>query len=58
MLAFLQNVKDKEDPAKGLARCASMCVRLASGQYDGLTGRYLTPDDDFDALLRQAQTTS
>jgi hypothetical protein len=51
MLAFLQNVKDKEDPAIGFARCASMCVRLASGRYDGLTGRYLTPDDDFDALL-------
>jgi len=55
MLEVLKKIKDTEDPAKGLARCASMCVRLASGRYDGLTGRYLTPDDDFDALLRQAQ---
>jgi 3-oxoacyl-[acyl-carrier protein] reductase len=51
MLAFLQNVKDNEDPAQGLARCASMCVRLASGRYDALTGKYLTPDDNFDAML-------
>jgi NAD(P)-dependent dehydrogenase (short-subunit alcohol dehydrogenase family) len=53
MLEFLKNVKANEDPAKGLARCAAMCIRLASGQYDKLTGRYLTVDDDFDALLKQ-----
>ena len=35
-----------------LARCAEMCVKLACGRYDGLSGLYLTPDDDFDALLR------
>jgi len=54
MLEILKNVRDTEDAAKGLARCAAMCVRLASGRYDGLTGRYLTPDDDFDALLKAA----
>jgi NAD(P)-dependent dehydrogenase (short-subunit alcohol dehydrogenase family) len=53
MLEFLKVVRDKEDPAKGFARCASMCIRLASGRYDGLSGRYLTPEDDFDALLKQ-----
>jgi NAD(P)-dependent dehydrogenase (short-subunit alcohol dehydrogenase family) len=57
MLEFLKNVRDKDDPAKGLAQCAAMCVRLASGRYDGLTGRYLTPEDDLDALLKPAQTT-
>jgi NAD(P)-dependent dehydrogenase (short-subunit alcohol dehydrogenase family) len=54
MLEFLKKVRDTEDPAKGLARCAAICLRLASGRYDGLTGRYLTPEDDFDALLKQA----
>jgi NAD(P)-dependent dehydrogenase (short-subunit alcohol dehydrogenase family) len=54
MLAFLRDVKEKEDPAKGLARCAQICLRLASGRYDGLSGRYLTPEDDFDALLKNA----
>jgi NAD(P)-dependent dehydrogenase (short-subunit alcohol dehydrogenase family) len=53
MLEFLKHVRDHEDPAKGLARCAAMCVRLASGRYDGLSGRYLTPEDDFDVLLTQ-----
>jgi hypothetical protein len=53
MLEVLKKVRDTEDPAKGLARCAAMCLRLASGRYDRLTGRYLTPEDDFDALLRQ-----
>jgi hypothetical protein len=33
-----------------------MCVKLASGRYDALSGRYLTPDDDFDALARQEKT--
>jgi NAD(P)-dependent dehydrogenase (short-subunit alcohol dehydrogenase family) len=53
MLQSLKNVRANEDPAKGFARCASMCLRLASGRYDGLSGRYLTPEDDFDALLSQ-----
>jgi NAD(P)-dependent dehydrogenase (short-subunit alcohol dehydrogenase family) len=52
MLASLNEIKANSDPQAGLARCADMCVRLASGRYDGLSGRYLTPDDDFDALLR------
>lgn len=53
MVEFLKQIKEKADPAAGFARCASMCLALASGRYDGLSGRYLTPEDDFDALLRQ-----
>jgi hypothetical protein len=30
-----------------------MCLDLASGRYDALTGRYLTPEDNFDELVRQ-----
>lgn len=55
MLEVLKKVRADEDPAKGFARAAAMCVRLASGRYDGLTGKYLTPEDDFDALLKQAK---
>ncbi len=51
MLAVLNEIKEREDPAAGLARCAQMCVDLASGRFDGLSGSYLTPDDDFPALL-------
>ena len=53
MLETLKQIKAREDPEAGFERCTTMCVKLASGRYDGLSGRYLTPDDDFDALLRQ-----
>lgn len=53
MLETLKQIKAREDPEEGFARCTTMCVKLASGRYDALSGRYLTPDDDFDALLRQ-----
>lgn len=42
-----------EDPTEGFRKCQELCVKLGSGKYDGLTGRYLDPDDDLDALLKQ-----
>lgn len=35
---------------------AHMLVRLASGDFDRLTGRYLTAYDDFDDILARAET--
>lgn len=35
-------------------RVAALCVRLASGRYDVLSGRYLTVDDDLDGLLARS----
>ncbi|HLZ71911.1 MAG TPA: SDR family oxidoreductase [Dehalococcoidia bacterium] len=35
-------------------RAADLCVRLASGRYDALSGRFLTIDDDLDALGQRA----
>jgi NAD(P)-dependent dehydrogenase (short-subunit alcohol dehydrogenase family) len=55
MVAALTKMRDeKRDPAPVFARCAEMCVALGSGKYDALSGRYLEPWDDFDALLREA----
>jgi len=51
MVEYLKNLKATTDPAPGLARCAEMCVQLASGRYAGLSGRFLLPGDDFDRLL-------
>jgi NAD(P)-dependent dehydrogenase (short-subunit alcohol dehydrogenase family) len=51
LVAFLEALKTREDPQVGLARCAQRCVDLASGRYDALSGRYLTPEDDLDSLL-------
>ena len=39
-----------EDGAAGFQACAALCVRLGSGRHDRLSGRYLTPDDDLDAV--------
>lgn len=41
----------EEDRRAGFQACADLCAKLGSGAYDGLTGRYLRPDDDLDALL-------
>jgi NAD(P)-dependent dehydrogenase (short-subunit alcohol dehydrogenase family) len=51
MVEYLKNLKATTDPAPGLARCAEMCVQLASGRYAALSGRFLLPGDDFDKLL-------
>ena len=51
MVEYLSSAIKTKDPAPGLARCAEMCVQLASGRYSGLSGRFLLPGDDFDKLL-------
>jgi len=52
MVERLTQLKKTQDRAAGLARCSEMCLRLASGKYDALSGRYLTLEDDFDKLLQ------
>ena len=37
------------DPEPGLAKCAELCAKLASGRYDALSGQYLDVRDDIDA---------
>ncbi|MCL2394668.1 MAG: SDR family oxidoreductase [Acidimicrobiaceae bacterium] len=39
-----------EDGTAGFEACAELCVKLGSGKFDRLSGRFLTPDDDLDAL--------
>jgi NAD(P)-dependent dehydrogenase (short-subunit alcohol dehydrogenase family) len=39
-------------------RAARLCLRLASGAYDALTGRFLRVDDDLDTLLGQVSDIS
>jgi NAD(P)-dependent dehydrogenase (short-subunit alcohol dehydrogenase family) len=38
----------------GPERAGALCARLASGRYDALSGRFLTIDDDLDALVNRA----
>jgi len=47
----------KEDPSIGnpVSQVADLCLFLASGRGDGLTGRFLRVDDDWEDLARQAE---
>ncbi len=50
LVESLKRLKQNSDPEPGLARCAEMCVQLASGKYAALAGRFLIPQDDFAKL--------
>ncbi len=55
---FVERVKElKRNPAIGtpMSVVASLCVFLASGKGDVLSGRYLTVDDDVTELVRRAE---
>jgi NAD(P)-dependent dehydrogenase (short-subunit alcohol dehydrogenase family) len=56
---FVQRLTElKKNPAIGtpLSRVTGLCVFLASGRGDALSGRYLTVDDDVEELARRAET--
>jgi len=55
-VAYLKELKrTNPDPEPGYRICTDMCVALASGRYDELSGWYVEPKDDFDALLARAR---
>jgi hypothetical protein len=39
----------------GTEQCADCCAFLASGDADGLTGRYISATEDFRALAARSQ---
>ena len=57
MVERLRGLKEQQDPAVVFARCVEMCVDLASGRYDALSGRFLLPEDDFEKLLKEAPSS-
>jgi NAD(P)-dependent dehydrogenase (short-subunit alcohol dehydrogenase family) len=54
MVARLREKQVEPNKDADLARCAQRCLDLASGRYDGLSGRYMELGDDLDAMLREA----
>jgi NAD(P)-dependent dehydrogenase (short-subunit alcohol dehydrogenase family) len=54
MIETVKHRRATVDSTISLKRCAEMCVDLASGDYDVLTGRYLTPEDNLAALKAAA----
>lgn len=49
----LQQMKGAEDPSIGLRKCADLCVELASGRWDALSGQYLEPEWNLDEFARE-----
>ena len=55
MVERLTEVSTNPTGSGDLERCAQRCVDLASGRYDGLSGRYMELADDLDAMLGGAR---
>ena len=56
-IAMLKGITRQQSEASK-ARLIEMITGLASGRYDGLSGRYLEPGDDFDALVGGDEQTA
>jgi len=54
MVARIGQLRNTTEGTKALERCAEVCVCIAAGEYDALSGRYLDIKDDFEKLLRDA----
>jgi NAD(P)-dependent dehydrogenase (short-subunit alcohol dehydrogenase family) len=54
MVGRLRARKEEKGADTDLYRCAQRCVDLASGRYDGLSGKYMELTDDLDTMLRAA----
>jgi NAD(P)-dependent dehydrogenase (short-subunit alcohol dehydrogenase family) len=54
MIERLTKLKAEANQAAGLAKCAHLCLRLASGECDILSGQYIDVREDLDEKLRQA----
>ncbi len=54
MVGRLRESSERPGGTDDLDRCAQRCVDLASGRYDGLSGRYMELPDDLDAMLLEA----
>jgi hypothetical protein len=55
MVERLKAQSENPTASGDLDRCAQRCVDLASGRYDGLSGRYMELPDDLDAMLTGAR---
>ena len=51
MVERLKQVSTAPNASGDLERCAQRCIDLASGRYDGLSGRYMELADDLDDML-------
>jgi NAD(P)-dependent dehydrogenase (short-subunit alcohol dehydrogenase family) len=57
LVARISSLKGTPDGTRDLLRCAETCVRISTGEYDPLAGRYLDVNDDYGELLRLAMAS-
>jgi NAD(P)-dependent dehydrogenase (short-subunit alcohol dehydrogenase family) len=55
MIDILKEWQKTVDSEGALKRCGEVCIALASGAYDGLSGRYIEAEQDLDLLLAEAE---
>lgn len=53
MVKHLRARKEDQEAQGDLDRCGERCVVLASGKYDALSGCFMEPHDDLDAMLKK-----
>ena len=53
MVKVIEHWIETADNADVFAKCAALCVELASGKYQSLTGKYLEPDYDLDQMVAE-----
>lgn len=53
VLPMIEAARDRPDGDAALGRCAQRCVDLLSGRYDGLSGRFLDPEDPIDRMVAE-----
>jgi NAD(P)-dependent dehydrogenase (short-subunit alcohol dehydrogenase family) len=56
MAEMLELMRETTNPAEGLAKCAALCVRLASGEFDFLSGQYVDVRENLDEKLHKFKT--
>jgi NAD(P)-dependent dehydrogenase (short-subunit alcohol dehydrogenase family) len=53
MVERLGKLRDETDPGVGLAKCAELCIKLASGKYNALSGKYIDVRENIDEKLNK-----
>lgn len=53
MVEVIQHWKETSDNEKVFADCARLCVELATGKHNALSGKYLEPDYDLEQMERE-----
>ncbi len=54
LVKHLERIAKETDAEAAMRKCADVCVDLATGRYDVLSGRYIDVKWDLDAIAREA----